>query len=254
MNYLLLVCSDGVPTEAKAAANRGGLPAWLEMLDRRGARAFGERLANPSAAKTVQVRDGETIVTDGPFADTKEFIAGFDIIGCENLDEAIAIAAQHPVAQSHCIEVRPFAQPPDAPAFCASDAHTAVGDLAARLGRPVPEGAQRFLIMPCVDGIAGSDDEEARIMRDGERWVSELDERGIEVYGHALAPAEAATTVRVRNGETLLSDGPFAETKEFVGGFDVIDCAGIEEAVQIAADHPLARFHRCEVRPFWRDA
>ena len=74
--------------------------------------------------------------------------------------------------------------------------------------------------------------------------------RGIRVYGHALAHADTATTVRVRDGETLLTDGPFVETKEFIGGFDVIDCAGIDEAIAVAAEHPLARFHMVEVRPF----
>jgi hypothetical protein len=73
--------------------------------------------------------------------------------------------------------------------------------------------------------------------------------RGIRAYGHALAQAETATTVRVRDGETLLTDGPFVETKEFIGGFDIIDCAGIDEAVAVAAEHPIARFHMIEVRP-----
>jgi hypothetical protein len=55
--------------------------------------------------------------------------------------------------------------------------------------------------------------------------------------------------VRVRDGESLLTDGPFVETKEFIGGFDLIDCVGIDEAVGVAAEHPLARFHMIEVRP-----
>ena len=249
-----MICSDGVPTEEKATANRDGLPSWLEMVQRRGVRAFGERLQAPSAAKTVQVRDGGTLVSDGPFAETKEFIAGLEIIGCESLDDAIAIAAQHPVAHFHAVEIRPFAQAPDAPTFCARDAHADVRELAAALGRPVADDAERFLMLPCADGISGTDEQEQWIMREGERWGSELDERGIEVYGHALGGTDVATTVRVREGETLISDGPFAETKEFVVGFDIFDCAGIDEAVRIAAGHPLAHFHRCEVRPFWLGA
>ena len=255
MNYLLFVCSDGIPTEGKAQANREGLPAWLQQLDEQGARAFGDRLEPPSMAQTVRVRDDETLIADGPFADTKEFVAGFDIVGCDNLDDAIAIAARHPVAQFHCIEVRPFAQAPDAPEFeCASDAQRPVAELAARLQRPVSDRAQRFVLLPCVDGIPASDEEEAQIARDCERWGEEMDERGIQVYGHALASAEAATTVRVRGGETLVADGPFADTKEFIAGFSVVECAGIDEALQIASAHPLARYHRVEVRPFWQDA
>jgi hypothetical protein len=56
--------------------------------------------------------------------------------------------------------------------------------------------------------------------------------------------------VRIRDGETLLSDGPFVETKEFIGGIDVINCDGREQAIEIAAAHPLARHHMIEVRPF----
>ena len=248
MRYLLLVVSDGVPTEEKAAANEDGLPSWLDQMERRGARVCGERLQGPSAARTVQVRGGRTLVSDGPFAETKEFIAGFDIIDCADLDEAIAIAAAHPVARFHAIEVRPFARDPE---HHGADADADPRRLARALERPVPRGAQRYLLLPCADGIPGTDAEEAWIRSDAERWRADLDERGVAIYGHALAPADAATTVRVREDRTMLTDGPFAETKEFVGGFDIIDCDGIDEAVRIAAAHPLARFHRCEVRPFW---
>jgi hypothetical protein len=73
---------------------------------------------------------------------------------------------------------------------------------------------------------------------------------GAQIYGHALKHAETATTVQVRNGQTLVSDGPFMETKEFIGGFDIVDCANHEEAVALAAQHPMARYHMIEVRQF----
>ena len=87
-------------------------------------------------------------------------------------------------------------------------------------------------------------------MRDGQSWLEEVQQRGAQVFGHALKYADTATTVQVRDGETLLTDGPFAETKEFVGGFDIIEGVSREEAIEIAAKHPLARFHMIEVRPF----
>ncbi len=62
-----------------------------------------------------------------------------------------------------------------------------------------------------------------------------------------------ATTVRVRGGETLLSDGPFIETKEFIAGIDVVSCADRQQAIQLAASHPIARYHAIEVRPFWSE-
>ena len=55
----------------------------------------------------------------------------------------------------------------------------------------------------------------------------------------------------MRKGQLLVTDGPFAETKEWIGGFDLLDCGNIDEAIEIAAKHPMARFGRIEVRPLW---
>jgi hypothetical protein len=57
----------------------------------------------------------------------------------------------------------------------------------------------------------------------------------------------------VREDELLLSDGPFAETKEEIGGFDLIDCADLDDAVEIASEHPVARFGSIEVPPLWEE-
>jgi hypothetical protein len=57
----------------------------------------------------------------------------------------------------------------------------------------------------------------------------------------------------VRDGEVLTSDGPYAETKEWMAGFDVIECADLDEAIEVAAKHPVARHGMVEVRPFWTD-
>ena len=247
MNYLLLICSDGVPTADKGATMRREIPAWVQDTGERGVRVYGEQLAGPDVAKTVRVRDGQTLVSDGPFLETKEFVAGFDILDCANLDEAIDVAARHPVSWFHKVEVRPFVT--GAETFMADDSGRR-DELAARLEAPVSDGATRYLLTVCVDGIPESDEVEAALARDAEAWAATMAARGVRAYGHALAHAETATTVRVRDGETLLTDGPFVETKEFIGGFDVIDCAGIDEAIAVAAEHPIARFHMIEVRPF----
>ena len=80
-------------------------------------------------------------------------------------------------------------------------------------------------------------------------WVSEMESRGVKQYGGHLRPASDATTVRVRGGEVLVSDGPFAETKEQIAGFDVLECAGLDAAVEVAARHPTARIGTFELRP-----
>ena len=80
-------------------------------------------------------------------------------------------------------------------------------------------------------------------------WEREMEARGVRVSGDLLRPAADATTVRVRNEETLLSDGPFAEAKEQIAGYEIIDCADLDEAVEVASRHPAARFAAIEVRP-----
>jgi hypothetical protein len=70
-------------------------------------------------------------------------------------------------------------------------------------------------------------------------------------FGSRLRPVSDATTVRVRAGEVLLSDGPFAETKEQMGGFDLIECKDLDEAIEVASKHPGAKFGTIELRPLW---
>ena len=84
-------------------------------------------------------------------------------------------------------------------------------------------------------------------------WVEEMDRRGIRLHGDRIRPPADATTVRVRDSELLLTDGPFAETKEQIAGYDVIDCADLDEAIEVAAKHPMARYGLIEVRPFWTE-
>ncbi len=75
--------------------------------------------------------------------------------------------------------------------------------------------------------------------------------RDVSVGGDALLPVAAATTVRVRDGETLVTDGPFAETKEQLGGFYAVECDDLDQAIAIAARIPDARRGSVEVRPVW---
>lgn len=82
-------------------------------------------------------------------------------------------------------------------------------------------------------------------------WVDDLRAAGIWQIGDQLAPPRRARTVRVRDGKRLVTDGPFTETKESVGGFDLIECDSLEQAVEIAANHPVAAMGAIEVRPLW---
>ena len=106
MEYLLFIATDETPDATPEKP--GDIEAWVEEGKRRGIAKAGDRLRPPADATTVRVRDGELLVTDGPFAETKEWIAGFDIIDCADLDEAIDYVSRHPMARAGRIEIRPF--------------------------------------------------------------------------------------------------------------------------------------------------
>src|SRR5262245_15990320 len=84
-------------------------------------------------------------------------------------------------------------------------------------------------------------------------YVTEAKAAGVLVGNEALRPVTDATTVRVRNGKTLTTDGPFAETHEQLGGIFMLDCKDLDEAIGWAAKSPGAKFGSIEVRPVWEN-
>jgi len=88
----------------------------------------------------------------------------------------------------------------------------------------------------------------------GREWAEEMTRRKVRTLGSRLKGVEHAATVRRRNGKVLVTDGPFAETRELIGGFDLLECRDREEAIEIASKHPMARFGCVEIRPFWSEA
>jgi hypothetical protein len=82
-------------------------------------------------------------------------------------------------------------------------------------------------------------------------WAEEMVGRGIELDGARLHPTSDATTVRKPAGEVQVTDGPFAETKEQIAGFDLLECHDLDEALEAARTHPVASVGVLEVRPLW---
>ena len=112
----------------------------------------------------------------------------------------------------------------------------------------------RYLLMICIDETtmsAVSDEEAATSMAEYAAFGDEMGKRGVLQGGERLRPTSDATTVQVREGEVLTLDGPFAETKEQMGGYYVVECANLDEAIEVAAKIPGARFGSIEVRPIW---
>jgi hypothetical protein len=112
MQYLLLIYSNeaeyAARPQAEVAATMADYGAFTQGIIQNGNYKGGERLRPISMATTVRVRDGKTLTTDGPFAETREQLGGYYLIDAKNLDEATAIAARCPGARHGCIEVRPI--------------------------------------------------------------------------------------------------------------------------------------------------
>jgi hypothetical protein len=110
----------------------------------------------------------------------------------------------------------------------------------------------KFMMLVCAAEGPEQADSSDEVGDESFPWLDDVIARGIRLDGDRLAATREARTVAVRDGEMLVSDGPFAETKEVICGYDILECDSIEEAVRVAAAHPVAAFGRIEVRPFWK--
>ena len=111
MRYLLLIHTneqqDAQATPEAREANMSAYYAFTNEIQEAGVMLGGEALQPTATATTVRVRDGQTLTTDGPFAETKEQLGGYYMLECDNLDQAIEYAAKIPGAAQGCVEVRP---------------------------------------------------------------------------------------------------------------------------------------------------
>ena len=121
MKYLMLLTNradqiaewDQLGDEEKAKLREAEIPKWNALFGRmheRGQWVDGLELDEPKVARSIRVRDGETMVTDGPYAETKEQIGGLVLVECSDLDEAIELAARIPVAEKASVEIRPVVE------------------------------------------------------------------------------------------------------------------------------------------------
>ena len=121
MRYLLLLSNDKAEVDAWRALSpdearklrEQEIPQWgalFAWLGERGLKTDGLELDDPDTARVVRVRDGETIVSDGPFAETKEQIGGYLLVAADDLDTAIEVAQRVPVAAKGSVEIRPLSE------------------------------------------------------------------------------------------------------------------------------------------------
>ncbi len=234
MEYALLYTAGTDPQPYDPA--KDNIAEWVADLESRGVAEYGERLRPGPDATTVKVRDGRTLVTEGPFTEAKEWVGGFDIVDCADLDEAIGIAAAHPAARTGTVEVRPFMVWPDAePDY-----------------RVVPKGfvdrtatGHRYLMLVCTDPEAPQGE-----AGDVQPWVDEMDGSGVRLFGDVLRPWSDTTLVRSRDGRTLV-EAASEPTEGSIAGLDLIEVADLDHAVAVVAAHPMAKVGQIVLSPAW---
>lgn len=110
----------------------------------------------------------------------------------------------------------------------------------------------RYVMLIYSDGSAWANatpEQVAETMQEHASFQEEAASRGVMGGGHELQPASVATCVRVRDGQVIKTDGPFIETKEQLGGFYLLDCKDLDEALEMAAKIPTAKQGTIEIRP-----
>jgi hypothetical protein len=109
----------------------------------------------------------------------------------------------------------------------------------------------KFMVFIYPDrSVELSAEERAAVPAAVSAWVAEVDSRCVRLQGHVFQPASQAATVRVRDGDIQVGHGPFAATGNQISGFNILECADLDEALEVAAQHPVAPFGTLELRPF----
>jgi len=241
MEYMLIHTVDPELAPATSAEEDEAwkiFTAWSDELDAADdARTLhGSRLCPPADATTIMIKDGKLLITDGPYAETREQIGGYDVMECAGIDAAIGWAGKHPHALMGSVEARPLhrgqseANPP------------------AELADP-GVGSVRYLMLIWIDRAAETATvhkiiRQNRLARGGET------PRG-RVFAAELEPADTARTVRIRSADVAVSDGPFCQEAQQLAGFELLDAADLDEVIKVASTHPLAPHAVLEVRPLW---
>ena len=236
MRYMLLIHTD----ESTDIAPGG--PGWDELMAdyrsfssearRRCTFVTGDPLQSVETATTIRLQGGKRVTLDGPFAETKEQFGGYYILECSK-EDALELAAMVPSAKRGSIEVRPM-----------MGHDTRVVD---------PPRQTKYMLMfygveanypPMAPG------EVSAAVAPHQRFTNAAIERGEFVAGDALASTSEAVTVRVRDGKVILTDGPFAETKEQLGGFYILNVRDLDRMLELASNFPVNSEDGCiEIRP-----
>ncbi|GAA5085081.1 YciI family protein [Nocardia iowensis] len=219
---------DGPEVEPDSAGFAAEVERYAAFEAKAGAAVVGGAALYPAeTAINIRRSGGRTLITDGPFTELAEVVGGFYVFEAKDLDEAIQLARQLPAAEDGAVEVRPMVQ-------WACEGTPGADWWTALLWESPGE-----VIAP---GTPEWDAAVAEHQRFGEQFGSAI------VGGGAVQPPTTATTVRVRDDQLLLTDGPFVESAEVIDGLYLITARGRAAAEEIAAGIPIGPKGRVELR------
>jgi hypothetical protein len=262
MRVLMIVKANkeseaGVLPDEKILSDMG---RYNEKLVKAGILLAGEGLKASSHGWRVKCAKGKTTVTDGPFAETKELVAGFWLVNVKSLDEAVEWAKRAPFQEGE-VELRPLFEVEEFPVDPSEDPEGwRKKEIEMRAKQPPRRpGTKRYM------GLLKADkNTEAGVMPDEKlltamgAFFEEGVKAGVILGGEGLHPSSKGKRVRYAGEKRTVIDGPFAETKELVAGYAILQYASEEEAldwtkrfVQVDAPGRLNSECECELRPFF---
>jgi hypothetical protein len=229
MQFMLLILDRKDDTETNPARLEE-VRAFARELARQGTLRSGGLLHPETAGARVEVRDGKAVVSDGPFAESKHGVGGFLIVDAESRRAATEIGTRCPHLGAGIVEVHLL---PDRDAARQSDGTQFVFLLHQRPDESDPDGSK---------------------YREMVTYDEELKREGRYVESSQLARDPAPARIERRGGRAVVTDGPFAESKELTGGYYVVEAADRAQAVELAKRCPHARWGTIEVREIVRTA
>ncbi len=193
-----------------------------------------------ATAASVRVRNDQSIVTTGPFAETTEQLGGFFLIDVPNLNDAIAVASRLPSAKKGPVEIRAIYHLDGLPE----------GRFGMDQSESGPAGSRYMLL--CYENDQLWNDLGDCTLKEAQQeavdLTHQLNARGQYIGASPLHSVSTATSIRIRDGKRLISDVPFAETRECLGGYYLIVARDLNEAISVASRHAGARIATVEVR------
>lgn len=236
MEYLIAFYEDDAAFAARARNDEAFWQPWqayFRDLGEAGVMRAGAPLHDAERAVTVRTATDKRVVHDGPYADTKEQLGGFCVIDVPSLDAALHWAERCPASREGAVEIRP---------------------ILALTETEVPRAERRGTFMLALYESASDFEQRSgegaeRYFRQWQAYGEAVQAAGVLAAGSALREPATATVVRVGEHGMVVHDGPYADTKEQLGGYLLLDVPSIDDAIAWASRSPAASGGAVEVRP-----